>query len=84
MQPVVELMWELQNTAKLDEGMIQIIFKVVGIGLIGELTALLCLDGGNSAMARTVELLTSAAVLWLAIPLFQQLLALITQITGEL
>lgn len=84
LQPVVELMWELQNTAKLDEGMIQIIFKVVGIGLIGELTALLCLDGGNSAMARTVELLTSAAVLWLAIPLFQQLLALITQITGEL
>ena len=84
LQPVIELIQTLKETAKLDDDLIQILFKVVGIGLIGELAALLCADGGNSAMGRAVEIMTAAAVLWLAIPLFQQLLTLIGQITGEL
>lgn len=82
LKPVVELIHTLADAANLDEELLQVMVKAVGIGLIGELASLICADSGNAALGRTVEVLTAAAVLWLAIPLFQQLLELVQQMAG--
>lgn len=84
LQPVMELIGQLQETASLELDMLTVILKSVGIGLIAEVTVLLCADGGNSAMGRAVEILASAVILWLSVPLLTALLELVQSVTEEL
>lgn len=84
LEPVLEFIEMLKGSIGVENGYIGIIIKAVGVGLVGEWVALLCADAGDSAIARTVELLTAAAVLWLSIPLMTALLELVQTMTGEL
>ena len=84
LQPVLELLRSLQKEANLNGELLTIILKAVGIGLIGEVAALICSDGGNAALARGVEIATAAVLMWLSLPMIKQLLELIQQITGNL
>ena len=84
LQPVLKLLRSLHKEANLNGELLTIILKAVGIGLIGEVAALICADGGNAALARGVEIATAAVLLWLSLPMIKQLLELIQQITGNL
>ncbi len=83
LSPVVEFLQTLKEAGKLDGDMLRIMLKAVGIGLVGELAALICQDAGNSALAKTVQMLTAAVILWLSLPLMQALLDMVVQIMGE-
>lgn len=83
LQPVVDFVRELQITAQLDDGMLKILLKSVGIGLIGEITSLICADTGNAALGKSLQLLSAAVILWLSLPLMTRFLDLLQQILGE-
>ena len=84
LEPVVALVQNLSEACSIDADYIAVILKAVGIGLIAEIASLICSDGGNSGLGRAVEMLATAAVLWLAVPLVTAVLELIQQMTGEL
>lgn len=84
MQPVVELIRSLAEVSQLEPEWIAIVLKTVGIGLIAQFAGLICTDSGNSAMAKAVEILAAAAVLWLSIPLMTALLELVQTLMGGL
>lgn len=84
LSPVVELFSKLQELCLVDEQIVSTVVKIVAVGLLGEFAALICADGGSAAMDKAVRFLTSAAALWLAVPLMNALLELIQRITGEL
>ena len=84
LQPVMELVAKLQEMSRIEEDLLAVVFKAVGIGMIAELASLICSDSGNGALGRAVEILASAAVLWLSVPLMTALLELIQSITGDL
>lgn len=83
LEPVIAFLQQLQVLGQLDSGMLEILLKVVGIGFLGQLAAMVCEDAGNSAMGKALQILTSAVILWLAIPLLQNLMDLVGQILGE-
>jgi stage III sporulation protein AD len=83
LQPVIQFFYRLIDLTNLNEEHLKIIFKTVGIGLIGELVTLVCNDAGNAALGKTLQILTSAVVLWLSIPLFERFLELVQSILGE-
>lgn len=83
LQPVLDLIRQLQGIGDLDYSMIGILLKVVGIGLISEIAALICADAGNAALGKTLQLLSASVILWLSIPLFEELTALLQRILGE-
>ena len=83
LKPVIDFVQQLQDMGKLDREMLGILLKAVGIGLIGELASLICSDAGNGALGKTLQLLTSAVILWLSLPLLTGLLELIQEILGE-
>lgn len=83
LQPVLNLIRQLQGIGDLDYSMIGILLKVVGIGLISEIAALICADAGNAALGKTLQLLSASVILWLSIPLFEELTALLQRILGE-
>lgn len=83
LKPVIDFLHQLETLSQLDNGMLEILLKVVGIGLLGQLSTLICEDSGNSAMGKALQVLTSAVILWLAVPLLQELVALVKEILGE-
>lgn len=80
LKPVTALVDTLEGLGGLDGDLVAILFKAVGIGLITEIASLVCSDSGNASLAKAVNLLGTAAVLWLSLPLFEALLSLIQEI----
>ena len=70
----------VQQLAQLEEGTLNTVLKAVGIGLVGEIAALVCGDAGNAALSKAVQIATASAVLWLSVPLMEELLVLIREV----
>ena len=84
LEPVLDLLWELNDIGEMQDGMLGILLKVAGIALVSELAGMICSDAGNGSLGKTLQLLGSAAILYLSIPIFNTLLTLIREILGEL
>ncbi len=83
LEPVIDLLMQLQNLGNLQPEWLEIMLKAVGIGLIAEMGALICNDAGNAALGKTLQILGAVAVLWLSIPLMNSLIDLLEQILGD-
>lgn len=83
LKPVLDFISQLESVGGLDPQMIKAMLKVVGIGLVSELSAMICKDSGNEALGKSVQLLATAVILWLSVPLFTSLMELIQSILGD-
>lgn len=84
LEPVTELLWELRRLGGLDSQAVSILLKAAGIGLLSELAGLLCADAGESALGKALQILSNAAILWLSLPLFRQIIDLIGEVLAEI
>ena len=84
LKPVVGFIKRLEEIASIDGQWIAVLLKAVGIGLVAQISALICEDSGNAALGKTIQFLSSAVILWIAIPLMNALLDLIQRILGEI
>lgn len=84
LQPVLTFFDELGTVGQLQEGTLGILIKAVGIALVSEIAGLMCSDAGNGSLGKLLQMLGSAAILYLSIPVFQGMLSLIREILGEL
>ena len=84
LDPVLDLLRQLQSLGNLQPEWLSVMLKAVGIGLVVEMGSLICVDAGNSALGKTLQILGAVAVLWLSIPLINSLIALLEQILGDI
>jgi stage III sporulation protein AD len=84
LQPVVDFVKRLQSIGQLDSDMVTILLKAAGIGLLAEITCLICADSGNTSLGKALQLLATAAILWLSLPLLNELVELIDNILGAI
>ena len=84
LQPVIDFLRTLKKLGGLDTGMVSILLKVTGIGIISEIASLVCKDAGNESMGKSIQLLGTAVILYLSMPLFRALIDLMQKILGEL
>lgn len=84
LEPVIDLLDSLESMAQLQGGMLEILLKAVGIGLVSEIAGMVCADAGNGSLGKVLQILGSAVILWLSIPVFTALMDLIRQIMGDL
>ena len=82
LRPVLDLLQELQELGNLNSELTGILIRAAGIGLISELACMICSDAGNASLGKTVQILGSAVVLYLAIPVFRGLIELIQGVLG--
>lgn len=80
MEPVMDFVQTLEGLIPIENGMLEILLKITGIGLIGEIASMICADSGSSALGKTLQFLTGALILWLALPLMRMLLDLVSGI----
>ena len=83
-RPIADFIQTLKRIGNLNGEMVSILLKVVGISVTAEVAALLCDDSGNSALGKTLQLLATAVILCLSVPLLNQLLGLIEGILENL
>ena len=83
LEPVTEFLRQVRRLGELDSEAVSILLKSAGIGLLSELAGLLCADAGESALGKVLQFLSSAAILWLSLPLFQQVLTLIEGVLSQ-
>ena len=82
--PVRDFIEALMITSQIDTDLIKNLMKILGIGLVGEITSSVCADSGNTAIGKTVQLAATAMILYLSLPLFTALLELVERIMGNL
>ena len=84
MEPVFQFLQTLEQYGALDNDMLILVAKVTGIGVLSEFISAICVDSGNSSVGKVVQLLGSAVVLWLSLPLFTMLVQLINHILSNI
>lgn len=84
LEPVISFLYRLEELGDLQSGVLAALLKIVGIGLVTEIAEMICQDSGNASLARGMQLLGSAVILFLSLPVLETFLDLIQQILGEL
>lgn len=80
LESVTAFLDELETLGNLSGDMVKILLKTALIGIITEITALLCADGGNASLAQSMRILSSGVILWLSMPVFRAFLELVQKI----
>lgn len=84
LEPVLDYLYSLQSLVLADGSLLTTLLQIVGTGLVAEITAMICTDAGNSSLGKSIQILASAVIWYLSVPIFQSLFDLIRQILGEL
>lgn len=84
LKPVLDFLLQLEILGDLRSDTLKIMGKITGIGLITEIVELLCQDSGNTSLGKGMHLMGMAGMLYLAIPIFEQLLNMVQMILGEI
>ena len=79
LEPVLDFLRELETLGDLQGDMLGILLKAVGIGLVSEIAGLVCTDAGNGSLGKTLQMLGSAVILYLSLPIFTAMLELIRE-----
>ena len=82
LQPLFEFLDNLQQIGHLDNAYLDTLLKVVGIGFLAEIAALVCSDAGNATLGKSLQMLATCVIFWLSVPLLTSLLELIEDILG--
>lgn len=83
-KPVMEFIYILRDLGKINEKLLEVILKVIGIGLLTELSVVICKDAGNESMAKSLQILSTIIVVRISIPVFEMLLSLLEEILGTI
>ena len=84
LQPILKLIRQLQRTAALDSEVLSILLKSVAVSLISEFTCLLYTEAGYSSIGKAIQTTGTMLLLYFALPLFSNLLRLISELLGGL
>ena len=83
-EPVIDFFQHLQLLGNLDSNLFRILLKSVGIALLAEIASLICIDTGNATLGKSLQILASATILYISIPLFERLIELVESVLGAI
>ena len=84
LQPILEFAERLVSVGNLDNELLEILLKVVGIGMVSQIACLICADAGNQSLGKALQVLTIMVILCISVPILEQMLTLIETILGEI
>ncbi len=82
-RPVIDFIYKLQIMGKLDSQMLTVLLKAVGIGILAEITGMICTDSGNAALGKALQVMASVVILCMSVPLLTELMSLLEGILGD-
>ena len=83
-RPVLDFVTELGEIGSIDGEMVEVLMKIVGIGILSEITVLVCADAGNASVGKALQFLSAVVMLSLSVPLFRSMIRILQEILGQL
>lgn len=80
LEPVLAFLFRLEQTGIHPPGILKTLLKTAGIGILTETVGMICQDSGQSSLARGMQLLGTAAILYLSLPVFEYFLELMESV----
>lgn len=74
LRPIFAFFSRLVQLGQLDTEVLNLLLKIAGIGMIAQIAGVICADVGNKAMEKTLQMLSTIAILWIALPLLEDML----------
>ena len=81
-RPAARFLEELSAFSGLGREYLEPLLKAVGVGVVTQIAAAVCCDGGRSTLAKLLELCGACAAVVLTLPLLRAGLELIRQMMG--
>ena len=81
--PVFRFVNRLVEIGGLNHELINILLKVVGIGLVSQIAGFVCADAGSQSLAKAMQIMTVAVILCISVPALEEMLSLIEGILEE-
>ena len=78
--PVLALLDKLSTVSGTGVAWLEILLKSVGLSFVGETVVALCVETGHSAIAKSLQFLTTVVIVWVSLPLVEYFLDLIQSI----
>ena len=82
--PVFDFARRLIDVGKLNHELLNVLLKVVGIGLVSQIAGLICADSGNQSLGKALQIMTTAVILCICVPILEEMLTLIETVLGEI
>ena len=82
LSPILAFLERLREAAGIASPVLHPLLKSVAIGLLVNVAVTICADTGNSAVGSVVRLLGTAASIYIALPLLEAVLDLVTNMMG--
>lgn len=80
---IITFIRRLQEQGSLNGKMVEVLLKVAGIGLLSEVSVLICSDAGNAALGKLLQIFSACVIVWLCIPVFEELISLVESFLGR-
>ena len=80
LRPVMDFLAQLQSLIRLEDAILGTLLKIVGIGILSEITVMICMDAGRASLGKSLQILSTCVVLVLSIPVFQLLIDLLSSV----
>lgn len=81
-EPIITFLEKLRNLGGMDKELMAPMLKVLGIGLLTQVSANVCTDAGQSAIAKLIEVAGGLFSVYLALPLLEAVLELLESMGG--
>ena len=81
-EPIVDFLSKLRNLAGLDKTLMTPMLKTIGIGFLTQISATVCADAGENAIAKLVEICGGVLGLYVGLPLLEAVLDMVEQMSG--
>lgn len=79
---LLDFLKRLIQLGNLPSAHLETMIKIVGIGLLSQISTMVCTDAGKQSLAKILQLTTTVVVLYLCLPLLEQMLSIIETILG--
>ena len=81
-KPVMDFAVKLRDWIRIDHTILGTLVKVVGIGMVSEISVMICGDAGRASLGKAVQILSSGVILAVSLPIFSLVLELIDSLLG--
>lgn len=80
LQSVLSFLESLTELSGLDSSMVEVLIKCTGISLVCEIANLICADAGNTSLGKALQILAACVIMWISLPVFQELMRLVQKL----
>ena len=80
LKPILDFINEMDVLLGANAKWFPLLLKAAGLSFVGEITGAICTEAGHASLAKLLQVLTVIAIVWVSLPLIQNLLDLIQSI----